>query len=123
MAVTCWNASLGRRTSHDRRGVRRSTRVPEEPPAPGCSHSRNAAICAAAGLEDACPSTLSIEIGNGLHDEMIPVFNSYRLAENLPNAMLLAYPDAGYGSLFQFHESFTRQAASFLASDSPFAPY
>jgi pimeloyl-ACP methyl ester carboxylesterase len=60
---------------------------------------------------------------NGIHDEMIPVSNSYRLAENLPNAMLLAYPDAGHGSLFQFHESFTRQAAAFLASDSLFAPY
>jgi pimeloyl-ACP methyl ester carboxylesterase len=60
---------------------------------------------------------------NGIHDEMIPVSNSYRLAENLPNAMLLAYPDAGHGSLFQFHESFTRQAAAFLLSDSPFAPY
>ena len=60
---------------------------------------------------------------NGIHDEMIPVSNSYRLAENLPNAVLLAYPDAGHGSLFQFHESFTRQAAAFLMSDSPFAPY
>jgi pimeloyl-ACP methyl ester carboxylesterase len=60
---------------------------------------------------------------NGVHDEMIPVSNSYRLAENLPNAMLLTYPDSGHGSLFQFHESFTRQAAAFLASDSPFAPY
>lgn len=60
---------------------------------------------------------------NGIHDEMIPVANSYRLAENLPNAMLLAYPDAGHGSLFQFHESFTRHAAAFLASDAPFAPY
>src|SRR5262245_26930279 len=28
---------------------------------------------------------------NGIHDEMIPVSNSYRLAENLPNAFLLAY--------------------------------
>lgn len=60
---------------------------------------------------------------NGIHDEMIPISNSYWLAENLPNAVLLAYPDAGHGSLFQFHESFTRQAAAFLASDSPFAPY
>jgi len=60
---------------------------------------------------------------NGIHDEMIPVSNSYRLSENLPNAVLLAYPDSGHGSLFQFHESFTRQAAAFLASDSPFAPY
>ena len=60
---------------------------------------------------------------NGIHDEMIPVPNSYRLAENLPNAVLLVYPDSGHGSLFQFHESFTRHAAAFLASDSPFAPY
>ena len=60
---------------------------------------------------------------NGLHDELIPVSNSYRLAENLPNAVLLAYPDSGHGSIFQFHESFARQAAAFLASDAPFAPY
>lgn len=60
---------------------------------------------------------------NGIHDQMIPVSNSYRLSENLPNAVLLTYPDSGHGSLFQFHDSFTRQTAAFLASDSPFAPY
>src|SRR6516225_4517967 len=60
---------------------------------------------------------------NGVHDEMIPVRNSYWLSENLPNAVLLTYPDSGHGSLFQFHESFTRQAAGFLASDSAAAPY
>ena len=38
---------------------------------------------------------------NGVHDEMIPVSNSYWLSENLPNAVLLTYPDAGHGSLFQ----------------------
>jgi pimeloyl-ACP methyl ester carboxylesterase len=60
---------------------------------------------------------------NGTRDEMIPVRNSYWLSENLPNAVLLTYPDSGHGSLFQFHESFTRQAKEFLASDSAFAPY
>ena len=60
---------------------------------------------------------------NGVHDEMIPVANSYWLGENLPNAVLLTYPDSGHGALFQFHESFTRQATAFLASDSPFAPF
>ncbi|MEJ0041217.1 MAG: alpha/beta hydrolase [Rhizomicrobium sp.] len=64
-----------------------------------------------------------ILVVNGVHDEMIPIPNSYRLAENLPNAVLLAYPDAGHGSLFQYPEPFTRQVAAFLASDSPFAPY
>jgi len=60
---------------------------------------------------------------NGIHDEMIPVSNSYRLVENLPNAVLLAYPDSGHGSLFQYHQAFTRQASAFLASDSSVAPY
>jgi pimeloyl-ACP methyl ester carboxylesterase len=60
---------------------------------------------------------------NGVHDEMIPVSNSYWLSENLPNAVLLAYPDAGHGSLFQWHDSFTRQVSAFLASDSQYAPY
>jgi len=60
---------------------------------------------------------------NGVRDEMIPVRNSYWLGERLPNAVLLTYPDSGHGSLFQFHESFTRQTAAFLASDSASAPY
>ena len=60
---------------------------------------------------------------NGIHDDLIPACNSYRLAENRANAVLLAYPDSGHGSLFQFHEAFTRQVAAFLTSDSPFAPY
>jgi pimeloyl-ACP methyl ester carboxylesterase len=60
---------------------------------------------------------------NGIHDEMIPVSNSYRLSENLANAVLLTYPDAGHGSLFQYPESFTRQAAAFLSSDSGSAAF
>lgn len=54
---------------------------------------------------------------NGVFDNMIPVRNSYFLAEHLPNAMLLIYPDAGHGSLFQFHESFGQQASLFLDED------
>jgi len=60
---------------------------------------------------------------NGIHDEMIPIPNSYRLSQHLPNAVLMTYPDSGHGSLFQFHESFVRQANAFLASDSAWAPY
>ncbi len=73
-----------------------------------------------AGLKDVRQPT---RVVNGVHDEMISVANSYRLVEYLPNAVLLVYPDSGHGSLFQFHDSFTRQAAAFLASDSPHAPY
>jgi pimeloyl-ACP methyl ester carboxylesterase len=60
---------------------------------------------------------------NGVHDEMIAVRNSYWLSENLPNAVLLTYPDSGHGSLFQFHESFTRHATAFLASGAASAAY
>lgn len=60
---------------------------------------------------------------NGIFDEMIPVRNSYWLSANLPDAVLMTYPDSGHGSLFQFHDSFTRQATAFLASDAPWAPY
>ena len=73
-----------------------------------------------ATLKDIRQPTLVV---NGVLDEMIPVRNSYWLAENLPNAVLMTYPDSGHGSLFQFHESFARQATAFLASDSVAAPY
>ena len=54
---------------------------------------------------------------NGIFDRMIPVRNSYVLSERLPRAMLVTYPDAGHGSLFQFHDSFVRQASLFLDAD------
>jgi pimeloyl-ACP methyl ester carboxylesterase len=60
---------------------------------------------------------------NGVQDEVIFVSNSYRLSENLPNVVLLTYPDAGHGSLFEYPESFTRHAAAFLSSDSESAVF
>jgi pimeloyl-ACP methyl ester carboxylesterase len=60
---------------------------------------------------------------NGVHDEMIAVRNSYWLADNLPNAVLLVYPDAGHGSLFQYPDSFTRHAAAFLSVASESAVF
>lgn len=54
---------------------------------------------------------------NGVFDTMIPVRNSYFLVEHIPNATLLVYPDAGHGSLFQFHDSFVQQAALFLGGE------
>src|SRR6266567_9309421 len=55
---------------------------------------------------------------NGVLDQMISVKNSYALAEHLPRAMLLTYPDAGHGSLFQYHDSFVRQVSLFLDSEA-----
>jgi pimeloyl-ACP methyl ester carboxylesterase len=73
-----------------------------------------------ADLEGIRQPTLVI---NGIHDEMIPIRNSCWLSENLPNAVLLTYPDAGHGSIFQWHDSFTRQVKAFLTSNSLLAPY
>lgn len=60
---------------------------------------------------------------NGIHDELIAVRNSYFLVENLPNAVALIYPDAGHGSIFQWHTAFAPQVGAFLSNPSPYAPY
>jgi len=54
---------------------------------------------------------------NGVRDVMIPIRNSYMLAEHLPKATLIVYPDAGHGSLFQYNRSFVTQARLFLNAD------
>lgn len=100
----------------------------EPPSGPQVAHAQRAAFAGwkqfagerFANLRSIRQPTLVV---NGVYDEMIPVSNSYWLSQNLPNAVLMTYPDSGHGSLFQFHESFTRQAAAFLGSDSEFAPY
>jgi len=38
---------------------------------------------------------------NGRHDIMLPTINSYILAQHIPAAQLIIYPDSGHGSLFQ----------------------
>ena len=62
-------------------------------------------------------------IANGDHDRMVPSVLSEDLHRRIKNSELIIDPDSGHGALFQFHESFTRQTAAFLASESPFAPY
>jgi len=54
---------------------------------------------------------------NGTHDIMIPAFNSYALSQQLPNAQLILYANAGHGSLFQYPEWFVQDALRFLGSD------
>lgn len=54
---------------------------------------------------------------SGVRDIMIPVKNSYMLAEHLPMATLIVYPDAGHGALFQYSRSFVTQARLFLNAD------
>ena len=39
---------------------------------------------------------------NGRRDIMVPTINSYHLAQNIPGAQLIVYPDSGHASLFQY---------------------
>ncbi|MBV9333742.1 MAG: alpha/beta hydrolase [Candidatus Eremiobacteraeota bacterium] len=54
---------------------------------------------------------------SGVRDIMIPVRNSYMLAEHISKATLVVYPDAGHGSLFQYNRSFVTQARLFLNAE------
>lgn len=52
---------------------------------------------------------------NGTHDVIVYTVNSLYLAQNLPNAKLILYPDANHGSWYQYHEDFVAEVNQFLA--------
>ncbi|MET3822098.1 pimeloyl-ACP methyl ester carboxylesterase [Burkholderia sp. PvR073] len=51
---------------------------------------------------------------NGDSDRMVPSKNSEDLARRLPNSMLIIYPDAGHGGVFQFYADFVPKTLEFL---------
>jgi pimeloyl-ACP methyl ester carboxylesterase len=53
-------------------------------------------------------------IVNGSHDIMAPTINSYDMAQRIPDAQLIIYPDAGHGSLFQYPTTFVAHVSEFL---------
>ena len=55
-------------------------------------------------------------VAGGSHDLIIPTVNAIRLAQRLPNAQLILYPDSGHGFLFQYHTLFCQHATLFLES-------
>jgi pimeloyl-ACP methyl ester carboxylesterase len=56
-------------------------------------------------------------VANGETDRMVPTSNSRDLAQRLPNADLVIYPDAGHGGVFQFHRQFVERALAFLGGN------
>ncbi len=55
-------------------------------------------------------------VAGGSHDLIIPTVNAICLAQRLPNAQLILYPDSGHGFLFQYHTLFGQHATLFLES-------
>jgi pimeloyl-ACP methyl ester carboxylesterase len=51
---------------------------------------------------------------NGNHDIMVPTVNSYHMAQAIPNAQLIVYPDSGHGSQYQYPDRFLIHAKEFL---------
>ncbi|WP_076862643.1 alpha/beta fold hydrolase [Bradyrhizobium mercantei] len=66
-----------------------------------------------AALREISQPTLVV---NGNNDVMVPTINSYTLAQHIPNAQLIIYPDAGHGSQFQYPDLFLAHARLFLDS-------
>ena len=61
-------------------------------------------------------------VANGDKDRMVPTSNSVAMQEEIPNAQLIIYPNAGHGFLFQYADLFAEHVARFLdTSWDPFA--
>lgn len=51
---------------------------------------------------------------NGVNDVMIATINSWHMAQTIPNAQLIVYPNAGHGAQLQYPERFLKHAVQFL---------
>lgn len=58
--------------------------------------------------------THPVLIANGIEDAMIPTYQSFALAQVIPQARLLLYPDAGHAFMFQYPEHFAAELSRFL---------
>jgi pimeloyl-ACP methyl ester carboxylesterase len=53
---------------------------------------------------------------NGNNDVMVPTPNAFLMAQKLPNAQLIIYPNSGHGALFQSYQTFSNHVVQFLKS-------
>jgi pimeloyl-ACP methyl ester carboxylesterase len=65
-----------------------------------------------ATLKNITHSTLIV---HGNKDIVVTPINAFILAEHLPNAQLIMYPDANHAAYSQYAENFLENARSFLS--------
>jgi pimeloyl-ACP methyl ester carboxylesterase len=53
-------------------------------------------------------------VAGGARDILMPAYGSFVLAQEIPSAKLILYPDSGHGFLFQYIEDFSREVSAFL---------
>lgn len=65
-------------------------------------------------LRELVSITVPALVVNGSRDIMCPTINSYLMAQRIPYAQLIIYPDSGHGSLFQYPRPFVAHVTEFL---------
>ena len=96
------------------------TAEPVEPPVPVPSiQAQVAAIMTSTQGIDSAFSRLGeikqpVLVVNGSNDVMIPTYNSFLMAQRIPKAQLIVYPDSGHGALLQYPEQLVRHGLDFL---------
>jgi pimeloyl-ACP methyl ester carboxylesterase len=102
----------------ERRHRRADQDTPSSPEAMQAQMEANLAWLApvdpAAPLAHLSAITQPTFILNGIDDVMIPTVNAFNMAQVIPNAQLILYPDAGHGAQFQYPERFLGHAIQFL---------
>jgi pimeloyl-ACP methyl ester carboxylesterase len=58
---------------------------------------------------------------HGHHDIMQPTINAFMMAQRIPQAQLIIYPDSGHGAIFQYPGLFVDHASRFLDADPAFS--
>jgi pimeloyl-ACP methyl ester carboxylesterase len=58
---------------------------------------------------------------HGHHDIMQPAINAFTMAQRIPQAQLIIYPDSGHGAIFQYPGLFVDHASRFLDADPAFS--
>jgi pimeloyl-ACP methyl ester carboxylesterase len=59
-------------------------------------------------------------VASGHRDIMAPAINSYILAQHIPDAQLITYPDSGHGFLLQYPSLFVVHVARFPGTAAAF---